>query len=216
MRIVYFTHSLLSCWNHGNAHFLRGLLRELQERGHEVIALEPQGNWSLSNLLADHGYAGLEPFANAYPDLKTRSYRPNAAPEDLIGDADLVMVDGLIRLMDSELDLYEPVNLGNPFEVTINDLLDLVIEITGTKARAVYRPLPVDDPRRRKPDIGRAEQLLGWRPEVGLRQGLVATCDWFAQEIEKPWKRSERTASPPIAPISKRNRASSKISSTRF
>jgi len=92
MRIVYFTHSLLSCWNHGNAHFLRGLLRELQERGHEVIALEPQGNWSLSNLLADHGYAGLEPFANAYPDLKTRSYRPNAAPEDLIGDADLVMV----------------------------------------------------------------------------------------------------------------------------
>jgi len=99
------------------------------------------------------------------------------------------MVDGLIRLMDSELDLYEPVNLGNPFEVTINDLLDLVIEITGTKARAVYRPLPVDDPRRRKPDIGRAEQLLGWRPEVGLRQGLVATCDWFAQEIEKPCRR---------------------------
>ena len=62
MKIVYFTHSLLSCWNHGNAHFLRGVLRELQARGHNVLACEQQGNWSLANLLADHGQAGLAPF----------------------------------------------------------------------------------------------------------------------------------------------------------
>ena len=60
VRIAYFTHSLASCWNHGNAHFLRGVLRELSARGHEVRALEPVGNWSLANLLADHGEAGLD------------------------------------------------------------------------------------------------------------------------------------------------------------
>ena len=59
MRIVYFTHSLASCWNHGNAHFLRGVLRELLRLGHEVRVFEPQGAWSLANLLADHGVAGL-------------------------------------------------------------------------------------------------------------------------------------------------------------
>src|SRR3546814_1784868 len=58
MKILYFTHSLLSCWNHGNAHFLRGVLRDLAAMGHDVLALEPEGNWSLANLLSDHGEAG--------------------------------------------------------------------------------------------------------------------------------------------------------------
>ena len=92
MRIVYFTHSLLSCWNHGNAHFLRGVLRELAALGHEVAALEPEGNWSLSNLLADHGEAGLVPFQSAYPDLSTHSYGADADPATLIDGADLVIV----------------------------------------------------------------------------------------------------------------------------
>ena len=59
MRIVYFTHSLASCWNHGNAHFLRGVLRELVHRGHDVVALEPAGAWSLENLIKDHGEAAF-------------------------------------------------------------------------------------------------------------------------------------------------------------
>ena len=60
MKIVYFTHSLASCWNHGNAHFLRGVLRELIAMGHQVNAYEPKGAWSLENLLKDHGEEGLE------------------------------------------------------------------------------------------------------------------------------------------------------------
>ena len=60
MRLVYFTHSLASCWNHGNAHFLRGVLSELIARGHDVRVYEPAGAWSLENLLADNGDAGLE------------------------------------------------------------------------------------------------------------------------------------------------------------
>lgn len=92
MRIVYFTHSLLSCWNHGNAHFLRGVLRELGALGHDVVALEPEGNWSLSNLLADDGEAGLEPFRSAYPMLHAQAYGPGDDIEALVDRADLVIV----------------------------------------------------------------------------------------------------------------------------
>jgi spore maturation protein CgeB len=92
MRIVYFTHSLRSCWNHGNAHFLRGVLSELVARGHDVEAFEPEGAWSLANLLADHGVQGLDAFRAAYPELRSTSYSPNADPESLIGDAGLVIV----------------------------------------------------------------------------------------------------------------------------
>ncbi|OHB36967.1 MAG: glycosyltransferase, partial [Phenylobacterium sp. RIFCSPHIGHO2_01_FULL_70_10] len=93
MKVVYFTHSLASCWNHGNAHFLRGVLRELIARGHEVAAYEPEDAWSLSNLLADHGGAGLQPWLNSYPELNTRRYA--AQGFDVAAacqDADLVIV----------------------------------------------------------------------------------------------------------------------------
>jgi len=92
MRVVYFTHSLRSCWNHGNAHFLRGVLSELVARGHEVEVYEPEGAWSLANMLADQGDDALEPFRSAYPDLQSRTYQ---RPEEGAGHAfraDLVIV----------------------------------------------------------------------------------------------------------------------------
>ena len=94
MRIAYFTHSLASCWNHGNAHFLRGVLRALIARGHDVRAFETAGSWSLANLLADHGTAGLKPYQDAYPDLAgiAAEFAADADPAALIGDADLVIV----------------------------------------------------------------------------------------------------------------------------
>jgi spore maturation protein CgeB len=92
MRVVYFTHSLLSCWNHGNAHFLRGVLRELIHRGHEVRAYEPRDAWSLQNLLADHGQAGLGPFREAYPELSSERYGPDLDLEEALEGADLVIV----------------------------------------------------------------------------------------------------------------------------
>ena len=93
------------------------------------------------------------------------------------------MVDGLIRLAECEMNGLEPVNLGNPTELTVNELLERVIALTGTSAAVVHRPLPTDDPRRRRPDIGRARSLLGWKPRVPLAEGLAATCEWFAREI---------------------------------
>jgi spore maturation protein CgeB len=92
MRIVYFTHSLASCWNHGNAHFLRGVLRELIRRGHEVQVFEPDDAWSLRNLLADHGGAGLDAYREAYPELSSTAFGPQFDPAAALDGADLVIV----------------------------------------------------------------------------------------------------------------------------
>ena len=92
MRIAYFTHSLASCWNHGNAHFLRGVLDELIARGHDAVAFEPVDAWSRANLLADHGAAGLAAFTRAYPRLASVSYPADAEIAALVEGADLVIV----------------------------------------------------------------------------------------------------------------------------
>jgi UDP-glucuronate decarboxylase len=85
--------------------------------------------------------------------------------------------------MESDLPDLAPVNLGNPEEFTILELLDAVIAETGTRAEVRFLPLPTDDPRRRRPDIRRARDLLGWEPRVSLTDGLRLTADFFAAEI---------------------------------
>jgi len=92
MKIVYFTHTLASCWNHGNAHFLRGVLRELIHRGHDVVAYEPEGAWSLANLLRDHGEAGLKAYHDLYPELSSTTFASDADLGELVADADVVIV----------------------------------------------------------------------------------------------------------------------------
>ncbi|HEU0045004.1 UDP-glucuronic acid decarboxylase family protein [Sphingomonas sp.] len=95
------------------------------------------------------------------------------------------MVDALTALMESNVGM-EPVNVGNPVELTVKELADHVVALTGTRNKVVYLPLPVDDPRRRRPDISRAKALLGWEPRVGLAEGLEKTCAWFAEELARP------------------------------
>ena len=92
MRVVYFTHSLQSCWNHGNAHFLRGVVRVLAGRGHEVRAFEPAGAWSLQNLVADAGEGGLAGWRDAYPELDSTVYGPEDDLAAMVDGADLVIV----------------------------------------------------------------------------------------------------------------------------
>jgi spore maturation protein CgeB len=92
MKIVYFTHSLDSCWNHGNAHFLRGVLDELIERGHDVQVFEPEDAWSRANLIADHGTEGLGAYRTAYPRLSSHRYRAEEDAAALADGADLVIV----------------------------------------------------------------------------------------------------------------------------
>jgi UDP-glucuronate decarboxylase len=94
------------------------------------------------------------------------------------------LVDGLARLMAHEGKLPGAVNLGNPVELTIDDLVKRVVALTGSRSAVVRRPLPVDDPRRRRPDITRARKLLGWSPRTALEAGLKTTVAWFADEQE--------------------------------
>ena len=91
------------------------------------------------------------------------------------------LVRGLVALLNS--DESEPVNLGNPEEVTIRTLAEAVLELTGSDSELVEEPLPIDDPKVRCPDIGRAREVLGWEPTVTLRNGLVPTIDWFREEL---------------------------------
>jgi spore maturation protein CgeB len=93
MKVVVFSHSLVSDWNHGNAHFLRGVVTELQERGHEVTVYEPANGWSRANLLREHGEAPLREFARAFPHLHGTLYDPDDFDVDTaLDDADLVLV----------------------------------------------------------------------------------------------------------------------------
>ena len=85
--------------------------------------------------------------------------------------------------MESPDDIAGPINLGNPGEFTIRALAEIVIDITGSKSKIVHRPLPSDDPKQRKPNISKAQELLGWRPTVPLRDGLKKTIAYFEDVI---------------------------------
>ena len=91
------------------------------------------------------------------------------------------LVDGILRLMES--DVHDPVNIGNPHEMTIEEIARAIIDISGSKSQIVYRPLPEDDPKVRKPDITRARTLLGWEPKVPLEEGLQKTLAYFKTKV---------------------------------
>ncbi len=91
------------------------------------------------------------------------------------------LVDGIIKLMHAPVN--DPVNIGNPQEMTIEQIARLIIEMTGSTSRIVYKPLPEDDPKVRQPDITRARTLLGWEPTVSLREGLEKTIGYFREKV---------------------------------
>ena len=193
MRIAYFTHSLRSCWNHGNAHFLRGVLSELVARGHDVRVYEPHGAWSLANLVADHGEAGLEPFRSAYPQLRSRTYaRPEqgaafAAGADLVvvhewNDPELVAAVGRVRRRGGRFTLlFHDTHhraVSAPHEMRAYDLnaYDGVLAFGATLARVYER-------------WGWGDRVFTWHEAADirrfhppaheqLRQGLVWIGNW--------------------------------------
>ncbi len=93
------------------------------------------------------------------------------------------LIEGLIRLMDSSDDMTGPINLGNPHEVTVRELAQRVVAMTGCDVPFEYRPLPADDPTRRCPDITKAKQLLGWEPNISLDDGLAKTVEYFRTHL---------------------------------
>jgi dTDP-glucose 4,6-dehydratase len=91
------------------------------------------------------------------------------------------LVDGIYRLM--MCDTSDPVNIGNPQELTMRQLAERIVALAGSKSRIVEKPLPADDPKKRKPDIGRARTLLGWEPRVSLDEGLPKTLEYFRRKL---------------------------------
>lgn len=95
------------------------------------------------------------------------------------------MVEGLIRLMNSSDHITGPFNLGNPIEMTVLELAERIIQLTGSSSKITFKPLPQDDPRRRKPDIRRAKEVLNWEPKVGLDEGLIKTIEYFRKTLSE-------------------------------
>jgi UDP-glucuronate decarboxylase len=90
------------------------------------------------------------------------------------------LIDGFVKMMDQEMDLVGPINLGNPIEVTMLELAEIVLQKTKSSSKLDFRPLPEDDPRQRQPDISKASNLLNWAPSLDLADGLDLTVDYFA------------------------------------
>ena len=95
------------------------------------------------------------------------------------------LIDGIVRLMESAAEVVGPINLGNPGEVTMLELAEMVVEITGTKSRIIYQELPEDDPQQRNPDISKAMALLDWQPKIPLHEGLVRTVADFDRRLSR-------------------------------
>jgi UDP-glucuronate decarboxylase len=95
------------------------------------------------------------------------------------------LIDGFIKLMESDDKIIGPINLGNPIEFTILELANLVIKLTNSKSKIVYKDLPKDDPKQRRPDISKAKNLLKWEPNIALEEGLYKTIEYFDQLLSK-------------------------------
>jgi len=95
------------------------------------------------------------------------------------------LVEGLVRMMNGTDGFVGPVNLGNPGEYRMLDLADLIIELTGSESKIEFQPLPMDDPKRRRPDISLAREKLGWEPKSDLREGLAKTIEYFRSIISE-------------------------------
>jgi UDP-glucuronate decarboxylase len=91
------------------------------------------------------------------------------------------MIRGFIQMMETGPDVTGPINLGNPTELSVRELAEVILDLTGSRSKIVHRPLPKDDPHRRRPDISEADRVLGWRPEISLREGLAKTIPYFEQ-----------------------------------
>jgi UDP-glucuronate decarboxylase len=107
------------------------------------------------------------------------------------------LIEGMLKLMAYEGEQPGPVNIGNPTEMTINALVERVIGMTGSRSRIVTRPLPKDDPQRRRPDISKAAELLGWTPKTSVEMGLAATIAWYRDELDRGV--AETAAAPALA-----------------
>ncbi len=94
------------------------------------------------------------------------------------------LIDGIILFMNSKADVIGPINLGNPKEFTILELAKIVLSLTKSKSKIIYKDLPQDDPKQRKPDISKANSLLNWNPKIDLEDGIIKTVNYFKSIVD--------------------------------
>jgi UDP-glucuronate decarboxylase len=111
------------------------------------------------------------------------------------------LIEGMLRLMDSDKSITGPINIGNPVEFTMRELAEQVVQITGSKSPIAFRPLPTDDPKQRRPDISQAQAKLGWEPKVALADGLKETVDYFRRTLDFTADLAPTTVLPAMPPI---------------
>ncbi len=100
------------------------------------------------------------------------------------------LIEGIYRLLNS--DYHLPVNIGNPNEISLKDFAEEVLALTGNAVKIIYKPLPVDDPKQRQPDITKAKQILGWEPKVSRKEGLKITYEYFKSLPEEEWRKQPK------------------------
>ena len=96
------------------------------------------------------------------------------------------LIESIVRMMNTDSEVVGPVNIGNPTEFTMLELAELVQEVAGASSEIIFKPLPINDPMQRKPDISRAKELLGWEPEVALKEGIAKTIAHFTHALNLP------------------------------
>ena len=111
------------------------------------------------------------------------------------------LIEGMMRLMDSDKAITGPINVGNPVEFTMRELAELVVQITGSKSPITFRPLPTDDPKQRRPDISQAQDQLGWAPKAPLADGLKETIAYFRRTLDFTADLAPTTVLPAMPPI---------------
>ena len=176
--------------------------------------VNPNGERSMYDEAKRFAEAATATYARSY-DLKTKiirifnTYGPNMQLNDgrvvtnlivqALNDEDLTIygdgsqtrsfsyvsdtVSGIIAMMKSNH--YEVFNIGNPYEMTVNELAETILKLTNSKSEIIYKPLPNDDPQQRRPDISKAKEKLNWEPKVGLETGLSKTIEWIKKELSK-------------------------------
>jgi UDP-glucuronate decarboxylase len=110
------------------------------------------------------------------------------------------LVDGLVRIMNTPAGITGPINIGNPGEFTILELAQIVVDLVGSRSRIVHRLLPQNDPKQRRPDISVAQELLGWKPRVALKEGLTSTIAYFEQLLSDSALRTQLTKEATVGP----------------
>jgi len=135
------------------------------------------------NMALDDGRVVSNFLVQALQDLPITMYGDGLQTRSFCFVSDLV--DGLFKLAFSKDGIQGPINLGNPKEFTMLQLAELIIELTGSKSKIEYKPLPADDPKQRKPDISKAHKELGWNPVIELREGIEASVPYFKAALSK-------------------------------